>query len=154
MRSAWRMVERRWAITKLVRPFRRMERDFWRRDSVMASMELVASSRMKILGLARRARAKQTSWRWPRERALPDSPTWVLKPSGRVSKRSRQSRARAVSRTSARVAVGREKRMLSRTVPSNRKLVCWTTPRFLRRLGVATWRMSWPSMRSVPLDGR
>ncbi len=62
-RSAPRMVLSLCATTKLVLSRRSVESACWRRDSVRASMELVASSRMMIRGSARNALRKHTSWR-------------------------------------------------------------------------------------------
>ena len=75
--SACRMVLSRCAMTKLVRSFSSVSSACWMRDSVMASTELVASSRMKIWGFASMARTKQTSCRCPRERPVPPSPPRV-----------------------------------------------------------------------------
>ena len=62
------MVERRWAITKLVRPFMRVSMAFWTFCSVRVSTELVASSRMSSGASFTIARAMVMSWRWPTER--------------------------------------------------------------------------------------
>ncbi len=61
MVSASRMVESRWAITKLVRPRSRRAMAFWMSTSVLVSTELVASSRMRICGSARKALAMVSS---------------------------------------------------------------------------------------------
>jgi hypothetical protein len=45
--------------------------------SVPMSTDEVASSRIRMRGSARRARAKATSWRWPSERRVPRSPSCV-----------------------------------------------------------------------------
>ena len=55
MTSASRIVDRRWAITKLVRCDRRAAIAFWISTSVRVSTELVASSRIRIVGSARNA---------------------------------------------------------------------------------------------------
>ncbi len=55
--SASRIVESRCAITKLVRPFISRAIARWMSTSVRVSTELVASSRMRIRGSARNARA-------------------------------------------------------------------------------------------------
>ncbi len=57
IRSASRMVERRWAMTKAVRPLRSSAIARWMSTSVRVSTELVASSRTRIDGLARKALA-------------------------------------------------------------------------------------------------
>jgi hypothetical protein len=122
--SAWAMVDSRWAMMMVVRP----ERSRWRasvmRASLAASRLLVASSRISRAGSAIQARAKATSWRSPAASRAPRSPTWVSKPSGRPAMTWSAPTARAAASTSARVASGRPKRMLSRTVPENRNLFC------------------------------
>jgi len=63
--SALRMVLRRWAMTKLVRPDRSCSRAFWMKRSVRVSTLEVASSRMRMRGSARAARAIAINWRCP-----------------------------------------------------------------------------------------
>ena len=65
--SALRIVESRCAITKLVRPCRSRAIAAWIRTSVRVSTLLVASSRMRMLGSARNARAIVSSCLWPDE---------------------------------------------------------------------------------------
>ena len=65
MRSASTIVERRWAITKLVRPAMSVSIAWTMACSVRVSTELVASSRMRIAGSASIARAMVRSCRWP-----------------------------------------------------------------------------------------
>ena len=67
------MVLKRWAMTKLVRPRIRRSKAPWMRASVRVSTLLVASSRMRMRGSARMARAMVSSWRWPWLRLLPRS---------------------------------------------------------------------------------
>ena len=55
--SASRIVDSRWAMTNVVRPFIRRAIARWIRTSVRVSTELVASSRIRIGGSARKARA-------------------------------------------------------------------------------------------------
>ena len=57
MVSASRIVDSRWAITKLVRLDRSAAMASWISTSVRVSTELVASSRMRMAGSARKARA-------------------------------------------------------------------------------------------------
>ena len=57
MLSALRIVDSRCAMTKLVRPWRRRAIACWIRTSVRVSTLLVASSRIRIVGSARKARA-------------------------------------------------------------------------------------------------
>jgi hypothetical protein len=73
MRSALRIVARRCAITRPVRPFSSTASAFWMSCSVWLSMLAVASSRTRIGASATSARAKLTSWRWPIDRLLPRS---------------------------------------------------------------------------------
>src|SRR5215471_18011467 len=55
--SASRMVDRRWAMMKVVRPCISSLSAFWMRASVTESSALVASSRIRIGGSLRSARA-------------------------------------------------------------------------------------------------
>jgi len=77
-----RMVLRRWAITKLVRPAIRRRRAFWMRASVRVSTLLVASSRIRMAGSTRMARAMASNWRWPWLRLLARSESMVSYPWG------------------------------------------------------------------------
>ena len=79
-RSAWRIVLRRWATTKLVRPASRRSSATCTFASVIVSTALVASSKIKIRGSASIARQKHTICRWPSDRLPPFSPTSVCKP--------------------------------------------------------------------------
>ena len=63
--EAGRIVERRCAMTKLVRPARSEVIARWMSTSVRVSTEDVASSRIRIAGSARNARAMVISWRCP-----------------------------------------------------------------------------------------
>jgi hypothetical protein len=74
--SAPRIVERRCAMTKLVRFFRSAFIASWMSTSVRVSTELVASSRIKIDGSARNARAIVSSC---------FSPALMLSPSSLMS---------------------------------------------------------------------
>jgi len=75
--SASRMVDSRWAITKLVRPCRSDAIACWMSTSVLVSTELVASSRMRTAGRARKARAIVISWRSPALTLVPSSSSTV-----------------------------------------------------------------------------
>ena len=77
IRSAERMVDRRWAITKLIRPRRIAAIPDWITSSVSVSTELVASSMTNIFGSARIARANEMSCFCPTESLPPPSPTCV-----------------------------------------------------------------------------
>ena len=60
----------------------------------------------------------------PSDKLPPRSPTWVCKPSGKLRIADRGNRAAATAAmTSASVASGRPKRMLSSTVPLNKKVL-------------------------------
>ena len=72
--SARRMVDRRWAMMKEVRPVMTFSMAFWMSCSVTVSTELVASSSTKMRGSASSARAKDSSCFSPVERVLPPSP--------------------------------------------------------------------------------
>ena len=75
--SASRMVESRWAITKLVRCERSAAMACWISTSVRVSTELVASSRMRMAGSARNARAMVSSCFSPALRLVPSSSSTV-----------------------------------------------------------------------------
>ena len=85
IRSAWRIVLRRWAMTKLVRP--RISRDSpcWINPSDSESRLLVASSRIRIRGSARTALAMVMRCFCPPLRRTPRSPMIVSYPSGKDS---------------------------------------------------------------------
>lgn len=70
--ASW-MVDRRWAITKLVLSCFRSAIAFWIKLSVRVSTELVASSRMRISGSAKKARAIVKSCLYPWEIFVPSS---------------------------------------------------------------------------------
>ena len=82
IRSALRMVESRWAITRVVRcpsapsPMS-CSSEAWTSRSASASRALVASSRIRMGASFRKARAMAMRWRWPPERVIPFSPTRV-----------------------------------------------------------------------------
>ena len=77
-----RMVARRWAMTKVVRPRIAASTAAWTCRSVSASSALVASSSTMIGGSLRSARAIDRRCRSPPERLRPRSPTTVLRPFG------------------------------------------------------------------------
>ena len=74
MRSALRIVASRCAMTKVVRPFITSSSASWSLRSVAASSALVASSRIRIGGFLRSARAIERRWRSPPESERPRSP--------------------------------------------------------------------------------
>ena len=65
--SELRTVDRRCAMTKVVRPSISLSMPRATICSVRVSMELVASSRIMTGGSATAARAIESSWRWPCE---------------------------------------------------------------------------------------
>ena len=82
MRPAERMVDRRWAMMRVVRPWASASKADWMRASVTLSRAEVASSRMRMGGSFRKMRAMETRCFCPPESITPRSPTWVWKPSG------------------------------------------------------------------------
>ena len=77
MLSARRIKERRWVIKSVVRPYSTFLSAFCSSSSVALSIALVASSSIKIRGLANRARAMARRCRCPPESVAPRSPTSV-----------------------------------------------------------------------------
>ena len=72
IRSLSRIVLMRCAIVMIVLLLKSGERSVvWSRASVSTSTAAVASSRTRMLEGVRRARARETSWRWPCERLDP-----------------------------------------------------------------------------------
>jgi hypothetical protein len=83
----------------------------------------VASSRIKMRGSARIARAIDTRWRWPPVSLTPRSPMVVSYFSESAPRTHRRERRGRRPRICSSVAPGRENATFSRIVPSNR-----TTP--------------------------
>ena len=140
-------------MTNVVRPFIRNESPSWMSASDSESRLDVASSRMRIRGSARIARAIETRWRCPPDSFTPRSPTIVSyffsKPSANSSTRAiRQAR-----RISSSPASGRENATFSRIVPSKRNVSCRTTPSADRYESSRTVERSTPSMRATPPVG-
>ena len=77
MRSALRTVARRWAITSVVRPCMRLASACWTSRSDSESSAEVASSRMRMGGSLRMARAMAMRCRCPPDSRLPRSPITV-----------------------------------------------------------------------------
>ena len=77
MESAFFIVNRRCAIIKVVRPFMSSFMAFVIRSSVLVSIELVASSRISILGCAIMVRARESSCFSPELRVETASLIWV-----------------------------------------------------------------------------
>ena len=76
--SQFLMVDKRWAMMKEVLPFNSSFKAVCTIFSVLASMEEVASSKIRILGSARRVLAKEISCRWPWDSREPRSLTSVM----------------------------------------------------------------------------
>ena len=106
MRSSSATVERRWAMTREVRPCMSFLRASWIRRSLSESRAEVASSRTRIGASLRIARAMAMRWRWPPESLTPRSPVRVSRPLGRVSMNSQALASLAARVTSASVASG------------------------------------------------
>ena len=104
--SASEIVESRWAITIVVRSRIASVRPARISDSVVASTEAVASSRMRIRGSITSARAIASRWRCPPESVIPRSPITVSYPSGSSSMNGCACAARAAASTSSCVDVG------------------------------------------------
>ena len=86
--SAWRIVERRWAIMNDVRPTISRSSASRMTASVFESIEDVGSSRIRIGASLRNARATQMRWRSPPESCAPRSPSSVSYPCGSRSMKS------------------------------------------------------------------
>ena len=80
MRSAWRTVESRWAITTAVRSCKSSCNASWISSSVWVSTEEVASSSMRIGESLRIARAMESRCFCPPESLTPRSPKRVPYP--------------------------------------------------------------------------
>jgi hypothetical protein len=70
-------VESRCAMANVVRFETSLSRACWISTSVSVSTDEVASSRIRMRGFFRTARAMETRWRSPPERSWPRSPTRV-----------------------------------------------------------------------------
>src|SRR4030095_5512755 len=65
-----------------VRPLMSPASACWTRNSLSASRSEVASSRIRMGGSLRNARAMVSRWAWPPDSRTPRSPTWVANRSG------------------------------------------------------------------------
>ena len=142
MQSLFSIVCIRWATVIVVRPFIASSNDSWTIRSFSASRAEVASSRRRILGLRRMARATATRCFCPPEMLSPFTRTSLSKPletdpsaslmSVWASMKERALALRAASRTSSSVAM-----LLYRmfSLKEQRKTVGYwlTTPKRLRR---------------------
>ena len=103
-RSARRIVDSRCAITNVVRPASSVAIDAWISCSLSVSRLLVASSRIRICGCARIARAMASRCCCPPDSLTPRSPMKVSYPSGSLTMNSCALARRAASSISASVA--------------------------------------------------
>ena len=104
----------RCAITNVVRPCIRYLKPSWIIASDSESRLDVASSRIKIRGSARIARAIETRCRWPPESFTPRSPTIVSYPFSKLSANSSTRAMRQASRICSFGGIGpRERHVLS-----------------------------------------
>ncbi len=83
MWSAQRICDSRWVMSRVVRPCCARRMAFWISSSVALSMALVESSRIRMRGSLRKARASARRCRCPPERVTPRSPTTVSYPFGK-----------------------------------------------------------------------
>ena len=141
--SAWRTVESRWAMTKLVRPSSKWASASWIRRSVVLSTLAVASSRTRIGGFFSRARAMESLCFSPTLSLTPRSPSCVWSPLGRRRMKASAFAAANAVHISSSVASGFAISRLSDVVPLKRKLSCVT---------MATERRS--SLRGISRIGR
>lgn len=88
--------------------------------SVMGSIALVASSRIRIIGSKLKALANQINGRCPSDKPKPRSPTSALSPSGFASTVYKQSSFARDSRISTLVVPGFTTRMFSRILSAKR----------------------------------
>mmetsp|Transcript_31095 Transcript_31095/g.82848 ORF Transcript_31095/g.82848 Transcript_31095/m.82848 type:complete len:109 (+) Transcript_31095:610-936(+) len=107
MLSAARIVERRCAMIRVVRPCINRCKACCTRRSESESNAEVASSKMSRRGSFSNARAMATRCFWPPESEVPASPTSVSKPRGKLLAKSSTNAASAAWATSASVAHGR-----------------------------------------------
>ena len=113
----------------------------------------VASSRIRMRGSARMARAMLTRWRWPPESFTPRSPTTVSSFCGKRSANSFTRAIRHASTIASSEAEGLENETFSRIVPANRNVSCSTTPSCVRYVSSRTLARSMPSTVTRPQLG-
>ncbi len=75
IRFALRMVDSRWAMIRVVRPFASSSKADWIRASVTESRAEVASSKIRMGGFFRKMRAMDTRCFCPPDSITPRSPT-------------------------------------------------------------------------------
>mmetsp|Transcript_33941 Transcript_33941/g.83415 ORF Transcript_33941/g.83415 Transcript_33941/m.83415 type:complete len:161 (-) Transcript_33941:879-1361(-) len=148
--SACMTVERRCAMTIVVRPLHMVSSANWIWCSVCVSRADVASSRSTILGLLRMVRAIATRCFSPPDRRSPRSPTSVSYLSGKLMMASWIDAACAAAMISLSVASGRPYSRLYLMV-SLKSTVSWgTTPMAFLSDDCWTSRMSTPSILMLP----
>ena len=122
----------RWAMTSFV-----MEGMASRasriRLSVAVSTALVESSKMRIFGRFKRARAMHRRCLCPPDRLTPPWSSRVSSPSGRVRMNSSAQAARQAACSSSSVAPGLPYRRFSRMLPEKRTFFWSTMPTLSRR---------------------
>ena len=149
-RSAWRIVDRRCAMTMRVAEDSRIVR--MTTDCVTLSNALVASSSRRIAGSPAIAAAIITRCRWPPLSPKPPSPTGVSRPSGSRA-RSSVSPARSTIEASASSLSRRGPQMQSRIVVPSGCEDCRTIPICLRTDATSTVERSDPSYATMPDQG-
>ncbi|MPM71138.1 hypothetical protein SDC9_118101 [bioreactor metagenome] len=150
MRSAFKMVLRRCAITKLVRPLIASSIAFWILASVTVSTLLVASSKINKLGSVIIVRAILINCFCPVLNKLFSSETSVSYPFSNDMIKSWILACFAALMTSSSVASGLPNVILSRIVPENNTDSCNTIPTCLRNISKSNSRISVPSIITDP----
>ena len=149
--SAVRMVDKRCATIKLVRPSIRCWKASWIFNSVRVSMEEVASSRISILGCPIITRAMQSNCFCPCEKYPPSSEITVSYPCGRRLTNPWIWQSLEMRIISSSLIVGFPIVILSRTVPVWSHVSWSTIPNPFRRLWRVMSSIEWPSMANFPL---
>ena len=151
--SAPRIVDRRWAMTKVVRPCERRSSACCTTFSDCASNALVASSNSRIGVLRSRARAITTRWRCPPDRAEPRGPTRVSSPCSSLGKKSDTCAASSACCSSSSDTFSRPNTIFSRRVSSNKSASCVTTENKPRSAGMSISVRGTPAMLTLPSCG-
>mmetsp|Transcript_30535 Transcript_30535/g.52253 ORF Transcript_30535/g.52253 Transcript_30535/m.52253 type:complete len:174 (+) Transcript_30535:301-822(+) len=149
--SASRIVDRRWAITTVVRRFERsrLSSAACTTRSDDASSADVASSSTRIGGSRRMARAIAIRCFCPPDSCCPFSPTCVSYPAGKSDTKPAFAIAAAAS-TSSCVAPSRPRPMFHPIEPANSTGSCDTSPICERSHERRSERTSAPSSRTQP----
>ena len=144
------MVDKRCAMMTDVRPCTMRRNAERMRVSVSVSTLDVASSKIKMRGLAARARAKLMSCFCPVERVLPRSRTGSANPPGSARMKSPTLTSSDACSICASLIESAPRRMLLAIVPVNRNGSCRTTAKRLRSAFKSYSRTSTPSIRMLP----